>query len=153
MKKHILIGVAAATLVLALAASSALALGPGYGRGMGYGPTYCGYALSNLTPDQTARIQGIQQANLKEIGPLQQQLLAKKMELRGIWLTKDPDQNRIAGLQKDVLDLQRKLQEKTTNARLETRRVLTPVQQAQLTAYGQGTSYGRGRMGGRMVRW
>lgn len=151
MKKSIFIGMATA-IAFALIASSALALGAGYGRGTGYGPGYYGCQVSNLTPEQAAKIQGIQQANLKEISPLQQQLMAKKMELRGLWLTKDPDQGKVNTLQKDILDLQGKLQEKSTNTRFEIRKVLTPEQQAQLTAYGPVAGYGKGRMGGRMGR-
>lgn len=148
MKKDVIIGIMAVVL-LALATSSALALGPGYGHGAWYGPGYYGYPVSNLTPEQTTKIAAIQQAHLKEVTPLRQQLLAKKAELRTAWLTQNPDQARINTLQKDVLDLQGKLQEKTTNARFETKKVLTPEQQAQLTLYGPGMGYRKGMMG----RW
>lgn len=153
MKGKLLIGMFA-VLAVALVASAALA-GPGYGRGAGYGYGY-GYGIhpvANLTPEQSTKIQAIQQGHLKEIAPLQQQLLAKKMELRACWLSQNPDQAKINALQKDILNLSTRIQEKATNARLEMRKVLTPQQQAQLTAYGQGMGYGMGRKGGRMVRW
>ena len=141
-----------ALFVLALFASAAIA-GPGYGRGMGYGPGYGVPPVSNLTQEQTTKIQTIREAQLKEIAPLQQQLLAKKTELRAAWLSQNPDQAKISALQKDILNISAKLQEKTTNARFEMRKVLTPEQQTQLSLYGSGMGYGTGRMGGRMGRW
>jgi Spy/CpxP family protein refolding chaperone len=148
MKKNILIGIIA-TLASAMVASAAMAWAPGsgWGRGPGYGYA----AFPNLTPEQSSRIQAIQQANLKEMAPLQEQLFAKKTELGNLWLSPNPDQAKIDALQKDVLNIRSLLQEKATNARFEVRKVLTPEQQAQLSAYGPGMGYGR--MGGRVGRW
>ena len=140
-----------ALFVLALFASAAIA-GPGYGRGMGYGPGYGVPPVSNLTPEQVSKIQGITEAHLKEIAPLQQQMLAKRTELRAAWLSPNPDQAKINALQKDILNLNARLQEKSTSARLEMRKVLTPEQQAQFAVYGPGMGYGRGKMA-RMGRW
>ncbi len=151
MKKNVLIGMVA-VLVVALVASASMAYVPGYGRGAGYGPGYANPPVSNLTPEQSSKIQAIREAQFKEIAPLQQQLLAKKMELRGLWLAQNPDQAKINALQKDILTLSANIQEKTTNAWFEMRKVLTPEQQAQLTTYGPGMGYGMGRMGGRMGR-
>jgi Spy/CpxP family protein refolding chaperone len=153
MKKNIVISMVA-VLALALVASASMAYGPGYGRSAGHGPGYANPPVSDLTPEQSSKIQAIREAQFKEIAPLQQQLLAKKMELRGLWLAQNPEQAKINPLQKDVLDISAKLQETITNARLEMRKVLTPEQQAQLTTYGPGMGYGMGRMGGRMGgRW
>lgn len=151
MKTKILIGMAV-VLAVALVASAALA-SPGYGRGAGYGTGYGVPPVSNLTPEQATKMQSIREAQFKDISPLQQQLLAKKTELRAAWLLQNPDQAKINTLQKDILNLNAKIQERATNARLEARKVLTPEQQAQLTAYGAGMGYGMSRMGGRMGRW
>jgi len=148
MKKNILIGMVA-VLALGLVASTAMARGPGYGRGQGYGPQNGCPAVSNLTAEQTSRIQAIQQENFQEITPLREQLFAKRTELRNLWVTQNPDQAKIAALQKEMLDIRAQLQEKSNNARLEVRQVLTPEQQAQIGTYGPGM----GRMGGRMGRW
>jgi zinc resistance-associated protein len=152
MKKNILIGIVV-VFALALVASAAMAWNPGYGRGEGYGPGYGNPPISNLTPEQATKIQAIREAQFKDIAPLQQQLFAKKTELRGLWLSQNPDQAKINALQKDILNIRAQLQEKTTNARFEMRKVLTPEQQAQLSLYGPGMGYGMGRMGGRMARW
>jgi len=148
MKKTVILGL---SLVLAgaLMASAALA-GPGYGRGFGAGYGYGYPAIPNLTADQSAKIQALQKAHLDEASPLQQQLLAKRTELRTLWLSPKPDQASIAAKQKEILSIQSTLQEKATNLRLEIRKVLTPEQQAQMGAFGYGP--GMGKMG-RMGRW
>jgi zinc resistance-associated protein len=147
MKKNIFISMVA---VLALVfVTSAVYAGPGWGRGQGYGQQYSCPLVSSLTPEQTSRIQTIQQANFQEISPLREQLFAKRTELRNLWVTQNPDQAKITALQKEMLDIRAQLQEKSNNARLEVRQVLTPEQQAQIGAYGPGM----GRKGGRMGRW
>lgn len=149
MKKNIIVGMVA-VFAMALVASAALA-GPGFGRGMGYGSGYGVPPVSNLTTEQSTKIQALQQANLKEVTPLQEQLYAKKTEVRTLWSSQTPDQGRIIALQKDILNINAKLQEKSTNARFEMRKILTPEQQAQLTLSGPGM--GMGGKGGRMGRW
>ena len=140
-------------LAVALMASAALAGpgGPGYGRGYGAGYGYGSPAIPNLTADQSAKIQALQKANLDEAAPLQQQLLAKRTEIRTLWLNPNPDQASIAAKQKEILSLRSQLQEKNTNLRLEFRKVLTPEQQAQMGASGHGPGMGPGM--GKMGRW
>jgi len=137
-------------LALALMATAALAWGPG--RGYGMGPGYGTPAISNLTAEQSSKIQALQKAHLDEIAPLQQELLKKSTELRNLWATPNPDQAVITAKQKEILDLRTKLQEKGTNLRLETRKLLTPEQQAQLATYGPGFGPRMGKMG-RGGRW
>ncbi|MCX7966567.1 MAG: periplasmic heavy metal sensor [Syntrophorhabdaceae bacterium] len=147
MKKKILIGLLVAFAV-AFIASIAMA-GHGFGKGMGFGPyPGCGVPpVSNLTPEQAEKIKTIQQAHIKDVAPLKQQLLAKKTELRAEWLSKNPDQAKIIALQKEILNLQGKILEKATQTRFEVRKVLTPDQQAQLALYGCGRGFGKGGMG------
>ncbi len=152
MKTNILIGMVV-TCALVLVGSAAMARGPGYGGGWGYGQGYGVPPVSNLTPEQSSKIQAIQQANLKDVAPLQQQLLAKRLELRSLWLAQNPDQAKINAVQKEMLNIRGQLQDRATNARFEISNVLTPEQRAQLTAYGPGMGPGMGRMGGRMDRW
>jgi Spy/CpxP family protein refolding chaperone len=133
-------------LVVALVAGFALAWGPGFGRGFGFGPPF-----GNLTPEQSSKIQALQQAYLKEMAPVQQELLAKGTELRSLWLAPKPDPAVITAKQKEVFDLQSRLQEKATNLGLEIQKVLTPEQKARLGTYGPrmrrgpGMGFGPGR--------
>jgi Spy/CpxP family protein refolding chaperone len=151
MKKTTIIGMSL-VLAVALMATVAFAWGPGYGRGYGMGPGYGYPAISNLTAEQSSKIQALQKAHLDETTPLQQDLLKKRTDLRGLWLSPTPDQAKITALQKEISNLRSKLQEKGTNLRFEIRKVLTPEQQAQLSLYGPGMGGGMGKMG-RMGRW
>jgi Spy/CpxP family protein refolding chaperone len=151
MKKNIIIGMAV-VFTLALVISTAMAFGPGFGRGMSSGPGYGIPPVSNLTAEQSSKIQALQQKNLTEITPLREQLFAKRTELRTLQLSQNPDQAQINALQQDMLDINAQFQEKANNARLAMSKILTPEQQAQLPAYGAGIAPGMGRMGGPIGR-
>ena len=151
MKKTTILS-ASLVMALALMATAAFAWGPGYGRGYGMGPGFGTPAIPNLTAEQSSKIQALQKAHLDGIAPLQQELLKKKTELRSLWLSPNPDQVKITALQKEILNLNSKLQEKATNMSPKIRKVLTPEQQAQLSLYGPGMGRGMGKMG-RMGRW
>ena len=168
MKKTIIIGLCLA-LGLALMAAVALAWGPGFGPGFGRGfggPAYGSSPIPNLTGEQSSKIQRLRETSLKEIEPLQKDLWTKRTELRNLWLNSNADPAAITAKQKEIFDLQSKLQEKATNLGLEIRKVLTPEQLAQLPAFSQDTGFGPGagfgpgmgfgpRMGmkGPMGRW
>jgi Spy/CpxP family protein refolding chaperone len=143
MKKTMIIGLSA-VLGLALVATVALAWGPGFGPGFGRGfggPAYGVPPIPNLTADQTAQIQALRDAFLKEIEPLQKDLYTKRTELRSFWSSTNPDQAAITAKQKEMFNLQSELQEKGTNLGLEIRKVLTPEQLAQMPAFSQGAGF------------
>jgi Spy/CpxP family protein refolding chaperone len=168
MKKTIIIGLSL-VLGLALVATVALAWGPGFGRGFGpgpggfagpavlawgpgfgpgfsrgFGPAYGVPPIPNLTAEQSAKIQTLRDSFLKETEPLQKDLYTKGTELRNLWQSPNPDQATIAAKQKEIFNLQSKLQEKATNLGLEIRKMLTPEQLAQLPAFSQGAGIGPG---------
>jgi Spy/CpxP family protein refolding chaperone len=149
MKKTTIIALSL-TLALALMTTAALAWGPG--RGYGMGPGYGTPTIPNLTAEQSSQIQALEKAHLDEIAPLREELFKKRTELRSLWSTPNPDHAAITAKQKEILNLQTKLQEKGTNFRLEISKLLTPEQQAQLATYGPGFGPGMGKMG-RMGRW
>ena len=169
MKKTTIIGLGL-VLGLALVATVVLAwpgpgFGPGFGRGFG-GPAYGSPPIPNLTADQSTQIQALRDAFLKEIQPLQQDLWTKRTDLRTLWSDPKTDPAAITAKQKEMWDLQSKLQEKATNLGLSIRKLLTPEQLAQLPAFGPGAGLGPGmgfgpgmgygpRMGmrGPMGRW
>jgi len=149
MKKKSIIGVG---LVLAVALMATVAFAGGMGRGFGAGYGYSYPAIPNLTAEQSSQIQALQKAHMDETAPLQEELFKKRTELRSLWLTPNPDQAAITAKQKEILNLQTKLQEKGTNFRLEISKLLTPEQQAQLATYGSGFGPRTGKMG-RGGRW
>lgn len=152
MKKMVI----ALVVVVTMAASGmAIAQGWGGGRGMGmgYGPPAgapgagpSGPAL-NLSPEQTQKMQALQEKHFKETIPLRNELMAKQMELRTLWGQTTPDEAKILAKQKEINALRAQLQELGTKYRLEMRQMLTPEQQAQGNAYG-GFGPGFGKRGG-----
>jgi Spy/CpxP family protein refolding chaperone len=147
MKKTTIVGLGL-ILVVALVATVALAWGPGFGPGFGRGfggPAYGVPPIPNLTAEQSAQIQALRDDFLKEIEPLQKDLLAKRTELRSLWSNPNSDPAAITAKQKEIWDLQSKLQEKAASLGLEIRKVLTPEQIAQLPAFGPGPGFGPGR--------
>ena len=149
MKKTIIVGLGLA-LSLALVATVALAWGPGFGPGFGRGsggPAYGSPPIPNLTSEQSAQIQALRDAFLKEIEPLQNNLWTKRTELRNLWSDSKTDPAVITAKQKEIWDLQSKLQEMAGNLGLEIRKVLTPEQLAQLPAFGRGAGFGPRGMG------
>jgi Spy/CpxP family protein refolding chaperone len=158
MKKIVIIGL---TLILAMAlvVTVALAQGPGFGRGFGMGPGYGppGNLFASLTPEQSAKIQSLQQAHLQAIAPLQQEMLAKGTEMRSLSLNPNADPAVIGAKQKEIWDLRSKFENMTNNLRLQIREILTPEQQAQFDTVGprrgMGPRMGFGPGMGPMGRW
>jgi Spy/CpxP family protein refolding chaperone len=128
-----------------LAFGSAELFAWGGGRGSGYRNGYA--AIPNLTAEQSSKIQALQKSHLDEIAPIQENILKKRNELRSQWSSSNPDQAKITSIQKDILNLNSKIQEKSVNLRFEIRKLLTPEQQAQFALNGQGMG-GRHGMGG-----
>jgi len=147
MKKIVIIGLCL-ILGLGLLAVAVMAQGPGFGRGFGMGPGYGPPAnfFADLTPEQSAKIQSLQQAHLQAIAPLQQELLAKGTELQSLSLNPSTDPAMITAKQKEIWDLRSKFQEMTNSLRLQIRGELTPEQQAQFATFGppqgNGAPYG-----------
>jgi Spy/CpxP family protein refolding chaperone len=133
MKRVVIIGLSLA-LALAVVATVAMAWGPGFGRGFGFGPPF-----AKLTAEQSTQVQALQQAYLKEISPLQQELFAKGMELRSVWASPNPDQAVITAKQKEIFDLRSRLQEKAYNLGLEMQKVVPPEQRG---TFGPGPGFG-----------
>ncbi|MFH0788589.1 MAG: periplasmic heavy metal sensor [Pseudomonadota bacterium] len=123
MKRYLMLLLA---VILLVPAGTAFAgpWGRGMGMGPGYGPGY--YATANLTTDQAAKLQTLRESFLKEIGPLQNTLFAKRSEMQRLWTSTQPETEKIAVLQKDLSDLRGKVQESRLQYNLECRKVLSP---------------------------
>jgi Spy/CpxP family protein refolding chaperone len=159
MKKMIVAVLAITVLVTAgVAMAQGWGRGPGYGpgpgagygpgQGMEYGPRGSWGANLNLTPEQTQKMQAMREGFFKETLPLRNEMQIKKLELSTLWAQTNPDQEKILAKQKEINALRAQMQEKGTKHRLEMRKILTPEQQAQVTAFGPGFGGGRGMRGG-----
>jgi Spy/CpxP family protein refolding chaperone len=123
MKRYLMLLLA---VILLVPTGTAFA-GP-WGRGMGMGPGYGPgpYATANLTSEQSFQLQALREGHWKEIGPLQDALFAKRSEMQVLWTSPQPDAEKIAALQKDMLDLKGKIQESRLQYNLECRKILNP---------------------------
>jgi len=100
----------------------------------------------NLTAEQSAQVRGLQEAQLKEIQPLQNNLYSKRSELRLLWLQQTPDQGKITAADREIRALRDQIQDKMTSHRLAIFKILTPEQQTKLQAYGAGRGYGSSKV-------
>ncbi|HYA13218.1 MAG TPA: Spy/CpxP family protein refolding chaperone [Syntrophales bacterium] len=138
--------------VMALAAY-AFAVGPGMERGRGGGACYGGeiMALSklDLTAEQTAKVNALREAHLRDIKPLRDKMFIKRGDLKLLWLQTNPDKDKIMAAQKEIRTLRDQMQDKMTAYRLEVLKVLTPEQREKLKAlkmrHGFGPCMGGGR--------
>ena len=141
------------TVLVVMALSSyAFAYGPGSGRGHGgadcYGPDRSVLSQLNLTPEQTAKINALREANMRETKPLKDKMFSKRGDLRLLWLQTNPDQNKIMAAQKEIRVIRDQMQDKTTAYRLEVLKVLTPEQQEKMKSFKMGRGFGPGMKGG-----
>jgi len=137
--------------------------GWGKGRGMGIAPdgrqAPCCETIPNLTPEQSAKLQELREQRDKDILPLRNELVAKRSELRNLWLQDNPDEAAIRAKQQEISDLRNQLQDTMTEYRLEVGKILTPEQRAQLRSLRPGKPHrgdakGHGARGhGRMRAW
>jgi Spy/CpxP family protein refolding chaperone len=118
--------------------------GPGYGPG--YGGCRGGAQASQLTPEQTQKLDQLRQKHWEETKGLRADLFAKHQELRGLYIQTNPDTKAIEKLQKEAFTLQQKLQEKNFAFRQEMNKIAPGYCDGFGQGYGQG-GQGRGRHG------
>lgn len=143
MKKVVMFLAAIAMAAIMVSPASAYrGMAGGNGPGFGYAGDTTAWQGLNLTADQTAKIRSLQEAQLKEIQPLQNKLYSKRSELRLLWLQQAPDRDKITAADQEARTLRDQIQDRMTNHRLAFFNVLTPEQQTKLQAYGAGRGYG-----------
>jgi len=136
--------------IIALAAALAVPVyaygrGGSKGRGAGIGPegrqAACMQTIPNLTAEQSAKLTELRTQRNQEAQPIRNEMIAKRAELRNLWLQGNPDEAAIKAKQQELNDLRVKLQDTMTKYQLEVNKVLTPEQQAQLQAKRPGWDY------------
>jgi zinc resistance-associated protein len=149
MKKVMtIVAVIALAAVVASPAMAYRGMGGGYGSGPGNIADIAAARGLNLTAEQTEKINAMRAAHLKDMQPLQDQMVTKSRELRTLWLATTPDQEKINALQKEVRNLRDQLTDRMTGYRLEARKILTPEQLAKVQSdYGMGRGMARGGAG------
>jgi len=158
--KKIFLAVIMAAILATVGLATAQDRGKGHGMGMGYGSHSGGahsagsglWGVLNLTPEQMQKMQALREGFLKEKIPLRNELVVKRLEMRGLWMQTNPDEAKILTKQREINALRAQLGEKIIKNRLEMRKILTPEQQAQLVnlsnrhrgrhGYGRGHEWG-----------
>jgi periplasmic protein CpxP/Spy len=148
MMKKLTLTLTAVILGLLLA-SQAFAWGPGPGKDKGYGTCReSGLERLNLTDNQKAKIEALQNANAKATRPLREKMFDKSVELRRLWLQANPDKDKITAAQKELRTLREQMEDKVTALRLEIHKMLTPEQKEKLANSHWGRGHGFGPRGG-----
>jgi len=103
----------------------------------------------NLTEEQTARLQGLRDSYLRDTMEWRNELLIKRFDLRDLLNNPKADTNTVLGKQREISELESKIQERALLFQIEMRKVLTPEQIQLLPPPGGGGMYGPPMMPGR----
>ncbi len=150
-----------ALLLAALPAFEAAQAQPGQGKGRRGGPDenglYPGCPLNlDLTQEQSAKIQALRNAFFKDTTGLRSDIFKKEQEMDAVMLETAIDGEKAKKIQDEISSLRAQFAQKRLQAQLESRKILTPEQIAQLPpgcnmgigpGGGQGCGFGPG--GGR----
>lgn len=151
-KTFILAGI---ILIASIAAVAAYAHGPvmGWGRWgnmMGYwddGPAY-----GNLTGDQRNQLETLDRKFYEQTADLRSRLEAKSAELNSLLYAQNPDKAKIESIQRDIEDLQSKLDQKRLDYDLQVRKIDPNAGYGYngypMGGYGHMMGGGYGHMGG-----
>ena len=102
----------------------------------------------NLTEDQIASLQNLRQGFLRDTLPWRDDLVIKRMDLQDLLRQPQTDSNRVLSKQREVSELESKIQERMVIYQLEVRKVFTPEQIRLLPPALDSPGPGRHRMRG-----
>jgi Spy/CpxP family protein refolding chaperone len=103
----------------------------------------------NLSAEQVVKLQAIRESYLRDTLVWRNELVVKRFDLRDLLSDPQSDPGRVLAKQREVSDLESKIQERTVLSQLEMRKVLTPEQIRLLPpGFGFGGFQGRGMMRG-----
>ena len=102
----------------------------------------------NLTEEQAAKIQELRESYLRDTLEWRNSLVIKRFDLRDLLNSPQADTNVILAKQREISDLESKIQERALLFQIEMRKGLTP-QQIQLLPPARGAMYGPFMMPGR----
>jgi Spy/CpxP family protein refolding chaperone len=82
----------------------------------------------NLTAEQMARLQEMRESYLRDTLVWRNELVIKRFDLRDLWRNPQVDPNQVLAKQREISELESKIQERAVLYQLEMRKVLTPEQ-------------------------
>jgi len=92
----------------------------------------------NLTPEQSSKLQELREAYLRDTLPWRNELLIKRFDLRDLLRNPRSDTRTILEKQKEISDLESKIQERGILLQIELRKILTPEQIKLLPPHAGG---------------
>jgi Spy/CpxP family protein refolding chaperone len=121
------------TMVLVSVSFQSLVFGQGLQHRRGWGPPPSSSMEDwmrqlNLTEEQVAQIRTLHESFRQETLPMRDALMMKRFRLRDLFLNPQADANQILAAQREVSEMEGKLQERATVLQLEIRKILTPEQ-------------------------
>jgi Spy/CpxP family protein refolding chaperone len=138
-------------LAIVVVGGWAFAHGPRGERGYGHHGYGGGDPYSNLTSEQREKLQAQKEKFYQDTAQLRRELQQKRLELQGLWIDPKADPEKIKAKQREVFELQSRIQEKTLEHKLATRELL-PEEGIGQGPWGHGMGYGphheSGHMGG-----
>ncbi len=125
--------------------------GPGFMRGPMAPPGMEDWLRRlNLSEEQAAKLRESQESYLKDTLDWRNELVVKRFDLRDMLRTRQPDPSQILAKQREISELEGKIQERAVVHQFEIRKILTPEQIQLLPPYfGQGGFRGPHMMRGR----
>ncbi len=104
----------------------------------------------HLTEEQTAKLQELRESYLRDSLPWRNELVIKRFDLRDMLRDPQSDSNAILAKQREISQLESKIQERALLYHIEMRKVLTPEQIKLLPPpgwemHGPGRGWGMGR--------
>ncbi|HSR11468.1 MAG TPA: hypothetical protein VLS90_08465, partial [Thermodesulfobacteriota bacterium] len=100
----------------------------------------------NLSEDQIAKIQELREAYLKDTLESRNEVMVKRFQQRDLLRDPQSNPNEIMAMQRDISNLESRIQERALVFQLEVRKILTPAQ-VQLLPPGGGMGFGGMGMG------
>jgi Spy/CpxP family protein refolding chaperone len=135
-------------ILMILFVSPAMAEMRGSGRGMGmrygYGPGRCADPELNLSPDQSQKVNRLQQGYLTKIRQLQREEMLKRAEWRLLSARGSDETSKLNRSQQEIQAIREKIRETWVNYKMECRTLLTPEQLEQLGTMEKGRWPGPG---------
>jgi len=103
----------------------------------------------NLTEEQMTRLQELRESYLRETLVWRNDLVIKRFDLRALLRNPQADPDQVVAKQREISQLQSKIQERAVRHQLEIRKVLTPEQiKLLLPGFGFGGFGGQRMMPG-----
>lgn len=128
-------------LAIVLVGGWAFAHGRWGGRGYGHHEYGHGDPYSNLTSEQREKLQAQEEKFYQDTAQLRRELYQKRLELRGLWIDPKSDPEKIKAKEREVFELQSRIQDKALEHKLAIRELL-PEEAIGQGPWGHGMGYG-----------